>query len=264
MTGLPRGGNLTWTFVLSVGATAAARSLSAGATPSQRWDRENHAGRPVTLLEGVWCVTGTTTALLITTPASALVALGAGLTGAYDDLHPDAERKGLRGHLTALRRGQVSSGTLKIVGLLGSGLLGAIWPGRRGVDLLLDTAVTAGAANLINLLDLRPGRALKVTLAAGVPLMIGLRSSAAAAGVAAAVVLLPADLAGTTMLGDTGANALGALLGVSASPVSRPRRLLVLAALTTLTLASERVSFSAVIDGNATLSRLDRWGRPVP
>ncbi len=229
--------------------------------------RHNHAGAPVTLMEGVWCACGTSFALVWADPAGAVIGVGAALTGAYDDLHPDAERKGLRGHLSALIRGQVSPGALKIVGLVGVGAIGAIAGGRRSVwDVGLDASVVAASANMINLLDLRPGRALKVTLAAAITLMLPPHESppeaAAGACVGAALVLLPADLAGKTMLGDTGANCLGALLGRSATRGSRVRRGLILGALTAGTLLSERVSFSAIIEANPALSALDRWGRP--
>jgi hypothetical protein len=73
---------------------------------------------------------------------------------------------------------------------------------------------------------------------------------------------LPSDLAEQTMLGDAGANALGAGVGVvAASALPRPARLLALAGVTGLTLASERVSFSKIIDANRWLRAFDRLGR---
>lgn len=252
-----------WAALGSSAATAAARRLTdVDQQRHRRWLRHNHAGRPVSLLEGVWCVCGTAVGLAPVDPVGAGTALGAGLTGAYDDLHPDAARKGLMGHLGALTRGQLSPGALKIVGLLGTGVLGAVVDGRRTLfDVGLDASVVAATANMINLLDLRPGRALKVVLAAGVPLMCGVRGRAAGACVGAAVVLIRADLAGTTMLGDTGANCLGALLGRSAASGSRIRRTALLSALAAGTLVSERVSFSAVIEADPRLRALDQWGR---
>jgi hypothetical protein len=83
-----------------------------------------------------------------------------------------------------------------------------------------------------------------------------------APGLAAAVALLRADLREKVMLGDGGANALGAALGVAAA-AGAPRRSLAvhLAVLSALTLASERVSFSAVIARTPGLRELDALGR---
>jgi hypothetical protein len=68
------------------------------------------------------------------------------------------------------------------------------------------------------------------------------------------------------MLGDTGANCLGALVGVALVADAPPRRLAaVFAALTAATVASEAVSFSRLIDATPPLHWLDQVGRlPSP
>ena len=128
--------------------------------------------------------------------------------------------------------------------------------------------MVAGAANLANLLDLRPGRALKVALLAAAPLLGGLgraaggRPRAAAAALGAALGALPDDLAGTSMLGDTGANSAGALVGLALVERTGLRgRVAALAVLTALTLASEKVSFTAVIEATPGPARARRLGR---
>ena len=74
------------------------------------------------------------------------------------------------------------------------------------------------------------------------------------------------DLGERAMLGDAGANALGALLGVvAAASLSRPARVALLAGIAGLTAASEKVSFTAVIERTPALRWLDMLGRrPVP
>lgn len=231
-----------------------------------RWERTNHAGDPVTLTEGVALTAGTALPLLVVDPPATLAVLGAGAAGALDDLDGSADAKGLRGHLTALRHGRVTTGTVKIAALGASGLLATAWSDRRagrpvGLHTLTGGALVAGAANLANLFDLRPGRALKVGLLTGVPLAVAGRPPAASV-VGAALAALPEDLAGRAMLGDTGANPLGSAVGLAAAQALGPRgRALALGGVSALILASERVSFSAVIDGNAFLRRIDRWGR---
>lgn len=252
---------------------------------AQRWDRRNHRGHVVTLLEGpTAALAAAAGASLATSPwrsAGVLATLGAGAFGALDDLTEragdrDAGARGFRGHLDALRRGRVTTGTWKVLGIGASGLGAAVLADRprstaQVLDTLLGGALVAGSANLLNLFDLRPGRAAKVATVVAASLAVGAPGSAGAAAArpcAAAVVgacaaVLPDDLAGRSMLGDTGANALGALLGVAAlARWRRPGRLGALAVVVGLTLASERVSFSRVVEAQPLLRELDRLGRP--
>jgi hypothetical protein len=135
----------------------------------------------------------------------------------------------------------------------------------RTADVLVGGAVVAGTANLLNLLDLRPGRALKAVLLTTT--LAGARPVAAAAA-GSAVAALRDDLGERTMLGDTGANAAGALLGVGALAATgrggRRSRARVLAALVALTVASEKVSFTRVIESTPGLRELDALGRRPP
>lgn len=234
------------------------------------WARTNHAGRTVTLLEGPAWVLGALSGCAVAPGAAArtTVVLGSGALGAFDDLVGTTSSKGLRGHLGALSRGEVTTGAVKIVGLAITGLVGAALVDRRvgrgPLATMLGGAVVAGAANAVNLFDLRPGRALKVTgLAAGVMLAVS-PGTAPAAALGASLGVIGDDLAARSMLGDTGANAAGALVGLAVVERTGPvGRAVALAALAALTLASERVSFSAVIDRQPILRRLDRWGRAV-
>src|SRR5262249_54381787 len=207
--------------------------------------------------------------------AAALVAGGgAGAVGWYDDIvgaRPGQKAKGFRGHLAALRDGQVTSGTVKIVGVGVAGLAAAALveagsPRRRGlrsmVNVALGGGVIAGTANLVNLLDLRPGRALKAGMLAATPMMTGPAGGLVAGPIGAAGSLLPPDLGEEMMLGDAGANADGALIGLAIPSRSGPwRRAAILAGIAALTAASERVSFTSVIEATPGLRELDALGR---
>lgn len=225
-----------------------------------RWQRTNHRGATVSLLSGPSLAVATSAGAGLPRAAALVAGLGAGAVGVVDDAVGAGQPgvKGFHGHLGALRSGRVTSGAGKIVGLAVTGLSAvALLPGRRRpLDLLVDGAVVAGAANLLNLLDLRPGRALKVGIA-GALLLDQPGPAGAAAG------LLPADLRERSMLGDGGANALGAVLGLSFvhRHPGRGHRAAALVALVALTAASERVSFSRVIDEVAPLRAVDRLGR---
>lgn len=241
---------------------------AAGAGPAAWW-RTNFRGRRVTLQEGPALASGVCAASLLTPgldprvrAATALAAAGAAGFGAYDDLAGSADARGLRGHLGALARGRVTTGAVKMAGIGATGLAAAALLRRGLADTLLDGALIAAGANLVNLFDLRPGRAVKLGLLAALP---GLASPAApvlAPTIGACAVLLPDDLAERSMLGDAGANALGAALGAAAAArASRPVRLALLGGVVALTLASEVTSFSGVIDRVPPLRALDRWGR---
>jgi UDP-N-acetylmuramyl pentapeptide phosphotransferase/UDP-N-acetylglucosamine-1-phosphate transferase len=265
------------------------------------WSRVNHRGEPVTLLEGPAAVAGAIAASALaaaalgaaggrpgglalperTVPdqlplALCAAGLGAGAFGVLDDLKGSGKRRGLRGHLGALRGGEVTTGTVKLAGLAATGAAGAFLLRRQG-DSHLDSAVNAGliagGANLLNLFDLRPGRAIKVAAlsaaaisataaAAGRP-ADGVAAVAAPAG--AALAVLPEDLAERAMLGDAGANSLGAMLGAAAAAtLPRPARIGLLTAIIALTGLSEKVSFTKVIARTPALNWLDMLGRRAP
>jgi len=247
---------------------------------TQRWDRRNHAGRTVTLLEGptaaLAVVAGTLAAPGSARTAGCVAVAGAAAFGALDDLSEragdrDGGARGLRGHLAAVRAGRMTTGAWKVVGIGATGLAAAIvldrprTPGAVATTLL-GGALVAGSANLLNLFDLRPGRAAKVASAAALSLAVGRDGSArplAGAVLGACSAVLPEDLAGRSMLGDTGANALGATLGLAgATRWGATGRAVALGVVVGLTLASEKVSFSRVIENVPLLRELDRLGRP--
>jgi UDP-N-acetylmuramyl pentapeptide phosphotransferase/UDP-N-acetylglucosamine-1-phosphate transferase len=256
-------------------ALAAATALSA-AEAGAAWRRTNYAGRPVTLLGGPALALAATATGVLGAPAglraaTAVVGGVSGLVGGYDDLvgaRPEQARdKGLAGHLRALRAGRVSAGAVKVAGIGAAGAVAALLTSRgRGplavADAVLTTGLVAGTANLVNLLDLRPGRAAKAGLLAAAATLGGPAGGLVAGPLGATAAVLPADLGEQVMLGDSGANALGALLGLRlAAAPSRGHRAGLLAGIVALTLASEKVSFTRVIEATPGLRDLDRLGR---
>jgi UDP-N-acetylmuramyl pentapeptide phosphotransferase/UDP-N-acetylglucosamine-1-phosphate transferase len=275
------GGHLAARVRTALVTAAATRAVAVRAGPvadhlpggRERWERTNHRGETVTLLEGPAAAIGIAAGALQARhlpgrlrAAVAVAALGAGGFGALDDLSGSGADRGLRGHLAALRAGRVTTGVVKIAGLAGTGWVASRVAGHRGFDALLSGAVVAGTANLANLLDLRPGRSLKFALLHAPVLVIKSDAALVAFPVGAAAALLRDDLGERSMLGDTGANALGAALGL-ATVVSYGRlgRLAHLAGLVAATLASEKVSFTDVIARTPPLRVLDELGRrPTP
>lgn len=235
----------------------------------QRWERTNHRGGTVTLAAGPAVAVGAAAGVAIAPGVSSrvraagiLTSLAVGAVGLYDDLTGTTSSKGLRGHLSALREGEVTSGVIKIGVIGAAGLAGACLVSDNAVDAAIGGAAVAGHANLLNLLDLRPGRATKAALLHAPLVLTGPGSAVGAAALAAAGASLPDDLGERAMLGDSGANALGALLGLAmVAREGRTARLAHLAAVTALTLASEKVSFTKVIESTPVLRELDRLGR---
>ena len=194
-------------------------------------------------------------------------ATGFAVLGLLDDLGGDASSKGFAGHLRALRHRRLTTGAVK---LFGGGAV-AVLVASAGSDerpgrLLADAALIALAANLANLLDRAPGRVSKVALLAAVPVALvagvddRLVGPAVVAG--ATLALLWPDLREELMLGDTGANVLGAMVGLAVVlTTAASTRTTALVAVLLLNLASERISFSRVIDRTPPLRALDRLGR---
>ncbi len=279
------------------GMARAPRLRAAVPGGADRWQRTNHRGEPVTLLQGpAWGLGALAAVATASSPgrvrAGAALAVGAAaVLGGVDDLAGDRAgptAKGLRGHLGALAARRPTTGALKVAGIGAAGVAAAaalLPPGRTGrarlVDVVVAGGVVAGSANLVNLFDLRPGRALKVTVLASLPAVAsrGAAAPLAAAAAGASLALLPDDLGERSMLGDAGANAAGALVGAAlvagtagvgaaradTTDSGRGARGLALAVLVALTLASERVSFTRVIETTPVLRALDRVGRrPAP
>ncbi|MBO0830945.1 MAG: hypothetical protein J2P29_03135 [Actinobacteria bacterium] len=268
-------GALRSTLAAAAAARAAYAVLRANPpTGEAAWTRTNYQGETVTLLAGPAVALGGIAGILASgasrrNQAAAVVAVtGAAVFGGYDDLAGDRTSTGLRGHLRALLDGELTTGVVKLAGIGASGMVAALvadaGPDSGGVvDRLINAGLIAGAANLVNLFDLRPGRAIKATALAGALVAAGPGGAGAvSAPVAAALALLPEDLGERAMLGDAGANALGALLGTAAATtLPRPARVAALAAIVGLTAASEVVSFSRVIERTRPLRWLDMLGR---
>ncbi|HYK06423.1 MAG TPA: hypothetical protein VEW11_01525, partial [Gaiellaceae bacterium] len=160
--------------------------------------------------------------------------------GVADDLWSGEER-GFRAHVSA----GATTGMLKLVGIPAY----ALWRTRS-----FSGAILVGlSANLVNQLDTKPGRALKAYLLASIPL---------GAPKAMAVLLAPYDLREMAMLGDSGSNTLGAVLGFeSVGRFTERQRWSAIAALAGLTLLGERRSLGSYIERTPVVRDIDAWGR---
>jgi len=195
--------------------------------------------------------------------------------GWLDDTVGDGTVKGFRGHVAAWRKeGTVTTGLLKAAAVSAAALRASVALGGGFSAVLARWLVITLLTNAFNLLDLRPGRALKAFLLLSGPLIVmaaasGGQASAALGlyvpALAGALVLLPGDLKARAMLGDTGANLLGFALGLTAAAALPPPALWGAAALLALLhWQAERRSLTRLIERNRLLAWLDRLGRPGP
>jgi UDP-GlcNAc:undecaprenyl-phosphate GlcNAc-1-phosphate transferase len=190
--------------------------------------------------------------------------LGVALLGLVDDALSGPGR-GWRGHFGALRAGQPDTGVLKAIGTLALALV--VMLGAGGTErFLLGAAVLVLATNVFNLVDLRPGRAVKGLIVIGAVLTIASGDVrplwALGLFVGPALVVGFYDLREQGMLGDTGASLLGALAGVwLVLTLSATGLIFAVVALAGISVYGEFHSISALIDRAPLLRQLDSLGR---
>jgi UDP-N-acetylmuramyl pentapeptide phosphotransferase/UDP-N-acetylglucosamine-1-phosphate transferase len=151
---------------------------------------------------------------------------------------------------------------LKLLGGLG---IGVVCVPAGLVESLRGGLLIAASANLVNLFDRAPGRAIKVSVVGA--LLVGLVSGVGWVAaptmlvVGAGLGLLAADLREECMLGDTGANVLGAAVGYGlVLGLGATGEWIAVAVVVAANLSSERVSFGSLIDRVGLLRWIDRLG----
>lgn len=212
---------------------------------------------PVILLSALW--QGKDSLLFLTAYLFLL------LLGLFDDWAGSKKYSGLKGHLLALWQDrQLTTGSLKA---LGGGAL-ALWLSYLldgfGVEMLLDALIFALMVNFFNLLDLRPGRAGKVFIIGSLALLlfIKVRSFYLNLVLGSFLAYFPEDLKGRAMLGDTGSNVLGGVIGFSLiTAAGIYLKLFTLTFLLLVHIYSEYRSLSVLIEGTVWLKLIDDWGR---
>ena len=196
-----------------------------------------------------------------------ILVLSMGFAGVIDDLIGDKTTKGLVNHIKSALSGIMTTGFLKaLTGFLVSCIIG-FKVSNSYIEFVVNVFIISLFANTLNLFDLRPGRAVKVFLAASLMLLAAaIRRPAEAAPIIilnmVACLYIRYDLKEICMLGDTGANILGITLGYYSSLFfGLNAKLLLLALLLLLNIISERLSITTLINNSRVLSYLDSIGR---
>lgn len=253
--------------------------------------RSNYAGREVPVPIGLLLPLAAFVALGVAAPLDRLVddeilggvglagamlyIVGVCLLGVIDDLlgtpaiEGDLGRKdprGLRGHAKAVLSGGFSTGAVKAIGALGLAAfaIGLVVPGDW--EYLLAIALVVVTTNLFNLLDLRPGRAIKIFTVLVFGLSVGTWTIDPLWTMGVFIGSLPVlayyDLGEKGMLGDTGSNAIGAIAGLwMVLVLDTTAQVVALAVVFLITLYGEFRSISQLIDRTPVLRWLDQLGR---
>ncbi len=194
-----------------------------------------------------------------------ILIFGTGLLGLVDDLIGDRKDSGLRGHLKKLKDGKMTTGSLKAIGAFSISMYVASFHSDTALLLILNTFLLALSINAFNLLDLRPGRAIKIFIFLSLILFVGTFRSPVwgiwALMLPPILILLWSDLNERTMIGDTGSNILGALFGYTLMvSLNWYVNLVILIMLAAFHYYTERRSLTELILRVRILRRLDEFG----
>ena len=185
--------------------------------------------------------------------------------GALDDLIGNRNVSGLKGHFKSLFKGELTTGGFKA--LFGGfvGLVVSVCISSSIVDIIVNTLIIALSTNLMNLFDLRPGRAIKAYLVIMIPIYITLTGYTKVFP----LLILPnvlayfnTDLKARGMMGDTGSNVLGISIGVlMALGYGIKVRVAWLVFLILMHLITDKFSLTKIIEKNRVLKFIDNLGR---
>lgn len=187
-----------------------------------------------------------------------------GLVGLIDDLIGNDKVRGFKGHVKQLLNRDLTTGGIKAVfgGIIS--ILISLTISSDFINFITNFLLITLFANLINLLDLRPGRALKGYLLISIFLLIVLNSAyenILLISLGITLAYLPYDLKGKMMLGDIGANTLGITLGIISTTLSLNFKIVLVLFLITIHIYCEKYSLSSLILKNNILRYIDNLGR---
>ncbi|AOY77083.1 glycosyltransferase [Clostridium formicaceticum] len=189
-----------------------------------------------------------------------------GFAGIIDDLIGNKSASGFKGHFSRFFKGELTTGMLK-AGVGGVIAFMISWIYSVGIiEFFINAFVIALFTNLLNLLDLRPGRALKTYLFIAVIFLVigiaGITKMILFSIIGYCIGYLPQDLKARSMMGDVGSNTLGITLGIiTIISFSIKVKVVLLILLLLVHTISEKYSLSKVIKSNYILNYLDELGR---
>lgn len=221
---------------------------------------------PMVILNGIliaYCTSDLNNILYLITFIFGLVSMF--FAGILDDIIGNRDVSGLKGHFKSLLNGRLTTGGFKAIFGGFIGILISLVISKNISDIIINTLIIALSTNLMNLLDLRPGRAIKGFLV----IMITLFLTLADFFKVLPLLIVPnvlayfnLDLKAKAMMGDTGSNVLGISIGILvAMGCSSNIRLSWLVFLILIHLITEKFSLTKIIENNKILNFIDKLGR---
>ena len=196
-----------------------------------------------------------------------VLVVGVGLVGLLDDVVGVGPESGIRGHLGALFRGEITSGLLKAIAGFALALVAVSVFSNQLWQLFLNAVLVALMVNFLNLLDRRPGRSIKFFWLVYIAVVLVNRGLEApflgqsGSILASSILLFIGDMRERFMLGDAGSNVLGATVGYGlAIGLGTWTKLALVGVVLALTLLSEKYSFSRAVERSNILKVLDNLG----
>ncbi|MDY4128442.1 glycosyl transferase [Peptostreptococcus porci] len=197
-----------------------------------------------------------------------VVALGIismSFVGIIDDAIGNRDVTGMKGHFSNLFKGELTTGAFKA--LIGGivGLLISVTISKDISSIILGMLVIALSTNFMNLLDLRPGRAIKVYLFAIILCLFFcsvFERELMMLIVPAVIAYFYYDIKAMAMMGDAGSNVLGISLGIFiVISFNMYVQIFVLILLILVHLVAEKYSITKIIRNNKILNYIDEFGR---
>lgn len=192
------------------------------------------------------------------------ISLIIGTTGFLDDIAGDKKFQGLRGHFESLNKGILTTGIVKILVTVVTALLVVYEYDFSFFDKIINIGILILMTNLLNLLDLRPGRSIKIFILFSIFLWNSINIIINFLPFYFSIIFyLPYELKGNIMLGDSGSNLLGYILGFNLilSIKNINYKIIILFSIFILTFLSEKFSFTEIIKKNKILRWIDELGR---
>ena len=230
---------------------------------SKRFLRTNAFGAIIPITFGVAPALGLSMVMVVAHPGAlyaAVLILGFSFVGYLDDVYGTSAYRGIRGHLSALRNGVVTTGLVKlVVSPLLAGMFSFLMYGLQNWMAYLTVIMIAASSNTFNLLDLRPGRSQGFAIITLLILLPFVPPSIALGSILVLLITIIPDARAKVMMGDSGAIAIGAAVALVVVASSNIWLAVVYTVVTvTLNVVAEKYSLGKRISENIVLNKIDR------